>query len=230
MAKAVSVNVALLTAILQAEQAGQMFYIDGANGKPLLEHNPPLIDVDFNTKNENEDVAVKLTVAGKEMIMNAQNAASQATASAAAPKPSYGIITGAQLPQSKRGSGGGGAPVVYPFDQLEIGQSFFVPVSAKHKDPVKTLGSTVSSANMRWSQPTGEKKTVTRAKRGKKNKAILDAQGNKVMETVEVDVLKRLRKFTIRGVEKGKTYGNWTAEADGALIMRVDPNSNDEAA
>jgi hypothetical protein len=110
---------------------------------------------------------------------------------------------------------------VYPFDSLEVGQSFFVPVSEKHPDPVKTLGSTVSSANMRYAEETGEHKTVNRAKRGEDRKALLDASGNKIMEQVSIPVYKHTRKFSIRGVEAGKSYGSWIAPATGALIARV---------
>lgn len=132
----------------------------------------------------------------------------------------FGIISGAILPASKRGNTGGGAPIKYPFDKLEMGQSFFVPVSAKLPDPVKTLGSTVSAANMRYAVETGETNEVERAKRDGK-KAARDAAGNKIMETVTRPVYKFNRKFTIRGAEKGKQYGTWTAPENGAIIQRV---------
>ena len=86
---------------------------------------------------------------------------------------------------------------------------------------MKTLGSTISSANIRYADKIGEKE-VTRAKRGEKNKLVLDANGQKIMETKAVPEYKFNRKFSIRGVEAGKTYGNWTAEANGALIQRVE--------
>ncbi len=222
--KVVSNNIALLESSAAAEQAGTFLYVSKPEGEPLLQYNPPLIEVYFQNRNE-QGVAARLTAAGKELLMSSQNAAGQATANAAV-KPSYGIISGAVLPQSKRGNKGGGAPIVYPFDQMEIGQSFFVPVSEKHKDPVKTLGSTVSSANMRYAVDTGEKRTVTRAKRGKKNMAVLDANGQKIMETSEVPVYRHTRKFTIRAVEAGKKYGEWEAPANGAMIMRVPLSDN----
>jgi hypothetical protein len=132
------------------------------------------------------------------------------------------VISGAVLPASKRGSGlGGGAPVKYPFDKLEVGGSFFVPISEKLPNPVKTLGSTVSSANMRYAKETGETKEVERAKRGVKNKLVLDANGNKIIEKKIVPVYSFERKFEIRGVEAGKVCGSWTAPATGALIQRT---------
>ena len=57
--------------------------------------------------------------------------------------------------------------------------------------------------------------------RGKDRKAAVDAEGNKEMETVELPVYNFTRKFEIRGIEKGKVYGSWTATDDGALIART---------
>ena len=96
-----------------------------------------------------------------------------------------------------------------------------IPVSDKHKDPVKTLGSTVSSANMRFAEPTGETKQVNRTKRGPGNKAVKDQNGENVRETKTVDVYKPTRKFNIRPVEAGVSYGQWVAPANGALIART---------
>lgn len=231
MAKGKTINVALLVAISVAEQNGTFYHVSRVEGEPLIQHVPPLIEVDFNNRND-QGLAARLTVAGKELMMTSENIAARAderaTFAAAAPKPSYPVLTGAVMPQSKRGNKGGGAPVVYPFDQMELGQFFFVAVSQKHKDPVKTLGSTVSSANMRYAVDTGEKRTVIRAKRGKKNKAVLDVNGEKIMETSEVPVYRHTRKFKIAAVEAGKKYGEWEAPANGAMIMRV-PLSDDGA-
>lgn len=191
--------------------------VSQANGLPLLNANPPLIEVNVDDVVADEAQA-RLTDAGTVYLglYPAKAAAKEA------PKTSpFEIITGAVLPPNKRGGGGGGAPTIYPFDKLEIGQTFFVPVSEKHPDPVKTLGSTVSSANHRYAEKTDQTKTVNRAKRGEGNKAVKDAAGNKIMETVTVPVYKATRKFSIRKVEKGVKYGNWTAPDNGALIARV---------
>lgn len=161
---------------------------------------------------------VRITELGT-AYLNAE-AAPANVAAAETTAETFGIISGVTLPPSKRGNTGGGAPIKYPFDKLEVGQSFFVPKSAKLPNPVKTLGSTVSSAIMRYATDTGETKQVTRAKREGK-KAALDANGEKIMETVTRSVYKFERKFTIRGVEKGVSYGSWTAPEDGAIIARV---------
>lgn len=220
----VQLNLALLKQIDDATKAGQFVYVSPVDGLPLAQHNPPLIQVNqaMPDPTDPQKLAAKSTEAAAAVL--AAGNAPAATAEVEAPK--FDVIDGLVLPPSKRGNAkGGGAPIVYPFDKMEIGQSFFVPNSAKYPDAFKKLGSTVSSANMRYAEKTGETKSVTRTKRGEGNKALLDASGNKIKETVTVDVMKATRKFTIRKLEKGVNYGTadkpWIASDDGALIQRV---------
>lgn len=195
-------------------------FVTKDKGLPLLNANPPLIEVNVEVV-QGDEAQARLTDAGTKFLADNQpKQAKEATAGTAAASP-YAIIKNAVLPPSKRGNKGGGAPTQYPFETMEIGDTFFVPVSEKHPDPVKTLGSTVSSANMRYAEDTGEKREVNRAKRGEGNKAVKDAAGNKIMEKVMVPVYKYTRKFSIRGVVAGEKYGEWVAPADGALIARV---------
>ncbi len=211
----VSVNVELLQAIAN----GTVMRISRDDAWPMLppQSDPPLIEVNTNDIVDGQ-AAVRLTNEG--LIMVGGGAQVNPVDAVMTHSNGYAIISNATLPPAKRG-GRGGAPVQYPFDKLDVGQSFFVGVSSKHPNPLKTLGSTVSSANMRYSEETGEMKTVQRTKRGKKNKAVVDEQGNKIKETVTVPVRKQTRKFTIRAVKAGVKYGDWTAESDGALIARV---------
>ena len=204
-----SVDVELLKQIA----SGHVQHIDRDHAMPLLQHQPPLIEcgaVDMASGM----APCRLSEAGTHYLNGG---------SVAATKTEYGIITNATLPPSRRGQnlGGGGAPVKYPFDQLEVGGSFFVPATEKRPDPLKVLGATVSSANMRYAVETGDMRTVTRAKRGEKNRAIRDEDGAKIMETKQVPVYNFTRKFEIRGVEAGKSYGAWVAPANGVLIGRV---------
>lgn len=219
--KNMGINVALLTAIADATKIGSFVFVSAADGSPLLELPTPLIEVNTGMIDPNDasKAAARITQAGLDFLANPAPAAAPV-----APEPATGfeIVSGAVLPPSKRGNTGGGAPVKYPFDNLQIGQGFFVPKSVKHPDPVKTLGSTVSSANMRYAVETGELKTVNRTKRGEKNKAVLDAAGNKIKESVQVQVYKYDRKFSIRAMSAGQVYGNYTAPADGAFIMRIE--------
>lgn len=207
MAKISAATIAALNAIAASGRVTQSV------GEPLLKAK--LIQVNTSDVNEAGEAAAVLTDAGKKAIGADANKAEASAAS------QFAIITNATPPASKRGNHlGGGAPAKYPFASMEVGASFFVPVSADLPDPVKTLGSTVSNANAKYAKPTGETQQVVRTKRGEGNKAVLDEHGNKVRETVTVEVKKQERKFIIRGVEAGKEYGEWTAPANGALISR----------
>lgn len=211
----VAVNMALLHAI----KSGHVTHVTQDEAMSAgMTLDPPFIEVDTSAVVDGK-AAVRLSPAGHAHI-GAQNGAAQPTdAPSASP---YAIISNATLPASKRGNrGGGGAPKKYPFDTLEVGASFFVAATEKVPDPVKKLGSTVSSANMRFAEPTGESKPVERTKRGPGNKAVKDAAGNNIRETVVRPVLKQTRKFAIRPVTAGEKYGEWVAPADGALIGRT---------
>ena len=204
--------------LLKSIAAGMTTHVSKDVGMPLLEQE--LIVVDTNQLNPAGDALVSLTDKGKTMITGNSAAAPALSPAGAA---MYGVIKGAVLPPSKRGfAKGGGAPMKYPFDALEIGDTFFVPVSEEHPNPEKTLGSTVSSANMRYAEKTGETKVVTRNKRGAKNKLVMDANGQPIKEEVTLPVYKHTRRFSLRPVVAGETYGAWVAPANGVLIARVE--------
>lgn len=58
------------------------------------------------------------------------------------------------------GKRGGIKGETYPFAEMKVGQSFFIPVSADRPTPWKAMGSTVSSANKRFAAvyPVGHEK------------------------------------------------------------------------
>ena len=214
-AKSVAVNTQLLAAI----KGGHVTHVTQAEAVEAgLQHNPPLVEVNTSPAAIVDGKApIRLTDAGHAHVGNG------AAAPAASNGSGFALITGAELPASKRrgGGGGSGAPQKYPFDEMEVGQSFFVAADEKHPDPVKSLGSTISSANMRYAEETGETKVVERTKRGPGNKAVVGPDGKNVRETKTVDVYKPTRKFNIRPVEAGVSYGQWVAPANGALIARM---------
>lgn len=214
-----TINKTLLKAIVAATASGNHYFVSQDEGKPLLGHNPPLIVVNFDIM-QGDKAASKATDVGIAMVNG--NSAAAAPAAATAVGSAFSIMKGVELPASRRGAGlHGGAPKKYPFEGMEVGDSFFVAVSEDTPNPLKTLGSTVSSANMRYAEEIpGETRTVERVKRGKDRKAVVE-NGEKVYETVTLPKYNFTRKFEIRGIEKGKVYGNWTAPADGALIART---------
>lgn len=72
----------------------------------------------------------------------------------------YAIETGITLPTINRG---GDRDNLYPFDALEIGQSFFVPATETMPNPAKTLASTVSTATRRYKSATPARVFTIRA-------------------------------------------------------------------
>lgn len=224
MAKKGKVVVGGISPILMAIAASSegFVYVAQADALPLMNANPPLIEVNTAMVNDGK-AAARLTDAGKAAVAAATAQVNKPVVGAApVTASSFAIITDAVPPESKRGFGrGNGAPAKYPFEQLAVNASFFVAKSAEMDNPLKTMGSTVSNANNKYRTETGATETKERTKRGSDHKAVTDATGNKVKETVTVPVYKQDRKFIIRSVTSGTKYGNWTAPADGALITRT---------
>ncbi len=208
------VNMSLLGSIA----TGATGYISQADALPLLNHEPPLIDVNTAVLDDSGNAKVWLTDAGKAV---APNGAAKVAASSSTPQ--YAIISNAIfMPSEKKrgGRGGGGAPTIYPWASMEVGNTFFVGVSQK-PDPFKSMQSAVSSANMKYSEEVGEPVPHTRTKRGPGNKAVTDAAGDPVRETVMKKKRKAVRKFDLRAFKKGEVLGDWTAPEDGVLVGRV---------
>ena len=209
----------LLAEIVANDAAGRPSYVS-VDAKPLVDAGLILINLDVKNPDDASQVLCTSTDAGKAKVAGG--------GSTEQPK-SHGthavIVTGAVLPPAKKrgNSSGSGAPTKYPFADLEVGGMFFSPNSDHAKgDAVKALGSTVSAQNDKYAEKTGETREITRAVRDKQTKkAILNPDGSKQMETVQLPVKKYNRKFTIRPVVGGQTYGNWVAPSDGALVART---------
>ncbi|QBZ71746.1 hypothetical protein [Pseudomonas phage KP1] len=134
----------------------------------LVETNEAIVDGDGN-------IAVRLSATAGEAGATANEAPKVKTVSkfqidANIPVPT---ITG-------RGRGGN----TYPFDLLEVGQSFFVPNTEDKPNAAKSLASTVSSATARHAVPSADGATKV----------------NKQGETVPVMV--ETRKFVVRSVDE----------------------------
>lgn len=207
-----------LKEIVDATKAGTNVYVGQVVGAEMLAKG--LIEV---------NTAVLNPADGTEALCRSTPAAddylAEPATDAAKPAGNYAILKNVALPAAKRrgNPSGNGAPTKYPFESMEVGDTFF-SANSEHKkgDAVKALGSTISSQNKKYSSETGETKTVTRAIRDNKtHKAVLNADGSKQTETVQLPVLEYSRKFTIRPVEGGVAYGSWTAPENGALIARV---------
>ncbi len=79
-----------------------------------------------------------------------ENASTEATKTKSA---AFELETGVALPTVRRGGRGAN---IYPFDAMDVGHSFHVPVSEDKPNPAKSLASTVSSATARYKDESGE--------------------------------------------------------------------------
>ena len=170
----------------------------------LAESNPEMTDGD--------KIAVRATNAGVDKHREGDTV-EPATETAAPSAPNEGnntmsqfnIDTGVPIPAIKRS---GAATSIYPFDALEVGQSFFVPATDEMPNPGKSLASTVSSASKRYATENGTR-TINR-----KNKDTGE------MEPVEVPAYTYERKFMVRTVEENGVKG--------ARVWRIDPSNGDD--
>jgi len=111
------------------------------------------------------------------------------------------IASNVEMPKApSRGRSGS----MYPFDQLEPGQAFFVPATGDKPNPVKTLASAVTNARKKYAVETGG--TVIRKIKG---------------EEVEVPETEKTRDFQVREVADGAAFGEQFAGVSGAGVWRT---------
>lgn len=169
--------------------------------------NQPL-DVDGNNM-----AAVTLTDKGKAGMPVANTGAAPVASN------QYPIMKGIVIPPSKRGAGRVAGPPKYQFDTMEVGDTFFVGATDNMPDPLKSMNSAVSNANNKYRVDTGKTEVVKRAKRDGK-KALIGADGKKIIEEVTVPIYEYPRKFVVRAIKGGVKLGEWTAPIDGVLVGR----------
>lgn len=217
-------NIEVLRAIANANAANTVVYVTAEDGKPLLQAGLITVNTDDHDPNDNNKVAARVTHAGVEKLKSLNG-----TEHHQDHKPNmtkFAIETsGIELPKVRRGftkGRGGGRETKYPFDELQVGNHFFVANGDVAKgDAVKTLSSAAGSANQRYAVGTGEYEVVERVKRGPDHKAIKGPDGKNIKEAVKVEKKNFTRKFTVRPVKAGVAYGSWTAPDDGAVIVRT---------
>ena len=178
----------------------------GANGiyvpesvfTPLVEAG--LVEINTAMTNEAGEVATRATQKGIDSLQpNGDNTSEASEASEASAnsetaatgktekvKTMFQIENDVPVPAI---SGRGRGVNVYPFAQLEVGQSFFVANDESKPNAAKSLASTVSSATARYAVPAEDGSTKT----------------NKKGEVVPVMV--ETRKFVVRSVEEDGVKG-----------------------
>jgi hypothetical protein len=239
-------NMSLLSAIVAATKANSYVFVSDADSAPLVNYNGggenALIALDpIGARNEEGKIAAKATARGVAMVDGSTGAVpfggatGPATVPASTPAstsaPKFNIVAVALGEKPKRAGGRTVGESKYDFDKLpaptpeqaaaKTWPSFFVPATEKQPDPAKSLSSTVNGAQKRLFGKVVGQETVTRAKRGNGRgaKAMLDAAGNKIMETVTVDKYDYSGKLTIFPITDGAPWG--FPGQSGAAIARI---------
>ena len=153
-----SANLAALAYIVAAGEGGTFAPLGEV--RPLANHKPALVEINEGVTDDNGKVAVRATAEG---ISHFATISTTKTASAPAAKASFEIMdVPADILQAakERRRSSRGAGEKYPFDSLVVGKGFFVAATEKMPEPVKSLASTVSSAQARYAKETGEMETV----------------------------------------------------------------------
>lgn len=185
------------------------------------EANPEISNADDGT------VAVRLTDAGTAALAAANAPAGAAAApAAAAVKPTFEIEKGVAMPTNTVRNGGG-RESSYPFDQLEVGDSFHVPKTAENPNPAVRLASSVSGARVKYSEavnnddgtPKTETVKVPVYQKDADGKTFSkDAEGKRI-KTGEQDavkpVTKQTRDFSV------KTVAATDPKGEGARVWRT---------
>jgi hypothetical protein len=162
---------------------------------------------------EGDKAAVSLTEVGAKLA--AENAPPAADAPAAT---GFAIDDAVAIPTSttRRGRDSG-----YPFDKLEVGQSFHVAKTVENAEPVTRLQSSVSGARTKYSVETGETETVEvkEYQRNADGKGYAKGEdGKRIVTAVKSEtrpVMKVTRDFTVKAVDASDPRG------EGARVWRI---------
>ena len=186
MAKLNKAAILILSAVVSATQTEAGFaYISVEDAKALVTDG--LVEQNPAMTNEAGDLATRATEKGITEMNKLDTGKSTETEAetATAVASSFAVVADVPMPGASRG---GRSTETYPFDKLEAGQSFFVAATESKPNPAKSLASTVTSANERYSE---ELEGQTR----------LNRRGN------EVPATRQIREFAVRTVEDGAPWG-----------------------
>jgi hypothetical protein len=185
----------LMAMIANAGAAGLM--LTQEEGMDLINSGYAVVDTSVT---EGNTAKVTLTDSGKAALASSGNRPT-----------SFEIEDDIAIPTTtaRRGRQGG-----YPFENLEVGQSFHVPTK-DGEDASKTaarLQSSVSGARSRFAEETGEMETATRKVYAKNDDGefIKDEDGKRVVESEEEyerPVTRPTRDFTVKPVDENDPKG-----------------------
>lgn len=137
-------------------------YIPEKDADTLAKSEPTFFSIDKTTKDPNGNVkvvALQPAVDAQVAIASAAPAGGAAANAAPAAKPVFSIRKGVTLPPTNRGIN---KTDIYPFDIMEVDDSFVVESTEQRPNPAKSLASTCSSATKRYKGQTPERKFVVR--------------------------------------------------------------------
>jgi len=206
------INFALL-AIIAAGSLSSVGYanVSAASAKPLEKDGLVQVNPSADFKDEEGNPAVRITEKGTAALAEHEASkpkeadvggdAPNTPAPAAKVKPSFALVSGIAIPQTVRAPRNSPGSS-YPFDALEIGMSFFVPETEDRKNIAKSMASTVTTANARFSTEVPGQTRVNR-------------KGNIVPMTTQD------RKFIVRNVEDGAPWGEQYAGMKGGAVFRI---------
>lgn len=178
-----------LEAIVSAtlDETKGFIYTSAAVHTPLAEAG--LVEVNPTMANEAGEFATRATQKGIDSV--SQNGETQTSETKGEPAKTEKVNQMFQLEDNVAVpaiSGRGRTGTTYPFDKMDVGQSFFVANDESKPNAAKSLASTVSSATARYAEVVpGEFKT------------------NKKGE--QVPVTRETRKFIVRSVEENGVKG-----------------------
>lgn len=174
----------LLTEIVTATKEGSFVYTSEKARKSLVAAR--LIETNPSVTDENGNIATRATTEGINMVENTNTEGGTETAEVkgVVKMTVSSIVTDVAMPSVRSGV----RSDLYPFATMEVGQSFFVPATDDKPNPAKSLASTITSANLRYSEEIPDEKRVNR--RGR-----------------EVPARRQLREFALRTVSDGTPWG-----------------------
>lgn len=141
-------------------------------------------------------------------------------------KPSFKIASGIPVPTIQRGGSLVPRETIYPFNDLEVGQSFHIPATEENPNPHKSMASNVSAANRRsevdyidpaTGQPVAVQVTKKTLQRDAAGNVVVDANGKKVYTQTTIVENKKVatKRFISRRVDATDPEG------PGARVFRV---------
>lgn len=208
-----------LQAIANSNPANPV-YVTAAEGQNLLAAGLIAIDATRTAMGNPTAVFASITEAGMNYLLS--NPAP--VAPVVAPKVAFAVQKSIPLPEpkvKKEKKEKGERVILYPFDSMEIFDSFHVPVTAENPEPWKNVSSQVNVANKKYRTPLLPEEMIT----VEKKTAIKDAEGNFVLgedgkrtyAVTQVTEKKMVptRKFALRQVGAGDPNGA------GARVWRV---------